>query len=124
MSGSLVREAEEVLGSSTNWAKHFHKQFHHELSSARLTKKTLLGSHICMIFHWIKQQRGKKVPTPITISIPPPIVPRKEGNAIPPAPPAKQMEVVAPATKAPRTKLVPGPANSTPTKVKAAAPGG
>ncbi|CAM6098034.1 unnamed protein product [Calypogeia fissa] len=55
VSGSLVREVEEVLGSSTNWAKHFHKQFHHELSMARLTKKTLLGSHIRMIFHWVKQ---------------------------------------------------------------------
>ncbi|CAM6128467.1 unnamed protein product [Calypogeia fissa] len=56
VSALLVREAEQVLGSSTNWAKHFHKQFHQQMTVARISKKTLLGSYIRMIFHWVKQQ--------------------------------------------------------------------
>ncbi|CAM6102379.1 unnamed protein product [Calypogeia fissa] len=55
VSASLVREAEQVLGNNTNWAKHFHKQFHQQMVVARISKKTLLGSHIRMIFYWIKQ---------------------------------------------------------------------
>ncbi|CAM6102936.1 unnamed protein product [Calypogeia fissa] len=47
---ALVREVEEVLGKGVNWAKHFHKQFHHELAQARSTKRTFLGSHLRIIF--------------------------------------------------------------------------
>ncbi|CAM6082406.1 unnamed protein product [Calypogeia fissa] len=83
---------------------------------------TLLGSHICMIFHWIKQQRGKEVATPLPITIPLPIAAPKEGNVVPPVPPAEQAKVVALATKAPRTKPVPGPVWNTPGKARATAP--
>ncbi|CAM6128013.1 unnamed protein product [Calypogeia fissa] len=71
VSASLVREAEQVLGSSTNWAKHFHKQFHQQMTVARISKRTLLGSHIRLIFHWVKQQRLKGLISPLpTISSP------------------------------------------------------
>ncbi|CAM6104268.1 unnamed protein product [Calypogeia fissa] len=49
ISGSMVREVEEVLGGSTDWAKHFHKQFHHEVESLRLNRKLILGSHLRII---------------------------------------------------------------------------
>ncbi|CAM6090611.1 unnamed protein product [Calypogeia fissa] len=65
VSASLVRKAEQVLGSNTNWAKHFHKQFHQQMTMARISKRTLLGSHIRMIFHWVKQQRGKGLISPM-----------------------------------------------------------
>ncbi|CAM6104205.1 unnamed protein product [Calypogeia fissa] len=64
------------------------------------------------------------VATPLPITIPPPIAPPQEGNAVPPAPPSEQAKVVAPNTKVPRTKLVPGPAKNTPAKAKASAPRG
>ncbi|CAM6099467.1 unnamed protein product [Calypogeia fissa] len=49
ISGSMVREVEEVLGGSTDWAKHFHKQFHHEVENSCLNRKSILGSHLRMI---------------------------------------------------------------------------
>ncbi|CAM6121737.1 unnamed protein product [Calypogeia fissa] len=99
---ALVREAEEVLGKSTNWSKHFHKQFHHELSLARSTKKTLLGSHIRMIFNWIKFKRGTGVSTPLPEVIPPPIAPLPVAAVTAPQvqvivlPPSLQAAAVAP----------------------------
>ncbi|CAM6090575.1 unnamed protein product [Calypogeia fissa] len=57
--GSMVREVEEVLGSSTNWSKHFYKQFHHEMAGSRIHKKSILGSHICMIFAWYREVQGR-----------------------------------------------------------------
>ncbi|CAM6125219.1 unnamed protein product [Calypogeia fissa] len=94
MSRSLVREAEEVLGSGTNWSRHFHKQFHHELGLAQLSQKTLLGSHIRMMFHWIKNKMGMGVATSLTNPVPPAVPPQEENQA-PMAPPAEQVEEVA-----------------------------
>ncbi|CAM6119040.1 unnamed protein product [Calypogeia fissa] len=53
-----VHEAEEVRGGSTDWAKHFYKQFHHELGLASNTKKSKLGSHIRIIF--LTMHKNKK----------------------------------------------------------------
>ncbi|CAM6101870.1 unnamed protein product [Calypogeia fissa] len=75
---SLVREAEEVMGKDVNWAKQFHKQFHHELAQARGTKRTMLGSHLQIIFGWIKNYRGGGVATLIKEKIPAPITLPKE----------------------------------------------
>ncbi|CAM6082530.1 unnamed protein product [Calypogeia fissa] len=54
ISSLMVREVEEVLEGSTDWAKHFHKQFHHEVENLRLNKKSILGSHLCIILCWYK----------------------------------------------------------------------
>ncbi|CAM6102402.1 unnamed protein product [Calypogeia fissa] len=70
----MVREMEEVLGSSTNWSKHVYKQFHHEMVGSRVHKKSILGSHICMIFAWYKQERCKDHVDPLPSTIPPPSV--------------------------------------------------
>ncbi|CAM6082564.1 unnamed protein product [Calypogeia fissa] len=70
--GSMVREVEEVLGGSTDWAKHFHKQFHHEVENLRLNKKSILGSHLRMILLWYKDQYSKTLVDPLPDSIPPP----------------------------------------------------
>ncbi|CAM6084797.1 unnamed protein product [Calypogeia fissa] len=72
--GSMVREVEEVLGSNTNWSKHFYKQFHHEMAGLRVHKKSILGSHIRMIFAWYKQERCKDHVDPLPSTIPPPSV--------------------------------------------------
>ncbi|CAM6105484.1 unnamed protein product [Calypogeia fissa] len=57
--GVQVREAEEVRGGATDWAKHFAKQFHNKLALLRSTKKTRLGSHIRIILlslEWMQAQ--------------------------------------------------------------------
>ncbi|CAM6086278.1 unnamed protein product [Calypogeia fissa] len=72
ISDSMVREVEEVLGGSTDWAKHFHKQFHHEVESLRLNRKSILGSHLRMILCWYKDQYSKTQVNPLPDSIPPP----------------------------------------------------
>ncbi|CAM6094099.1 unnamed protein product [Calypogeia fissa] len=69
--GSMVREVEEVLGSSTNWCKHFYKQFHHEMAGSCIHKKSILVSHIRMIFAWYKQERCKDQVDPLPSTIPP-----------------------------------------------------
>ncbi|CAM6124994.1 unnamed protein product [Calypogeia fissa] len=59
ITGVQVREAEEVRDGSTNWAKHFFKQFHHELELAKNTKKSKLGSHIRIIFLGLERMRKR-----------------------------------------------------------------
>ncbi|CAM6094626.1 unnamed protein product [Calypogeia fissa] len=70
VSGSMAREVEEKIGSSTDRVQHFHKQFHHEVESARQHTKSILGSHICMIFSWYKTERSKLQENPLPESIP------------------------------------------------------
>ncbi|CAM6086194.1 unnamed protein product [Calypogeia fissa] len=72
ISGSMVREVEEVLGGSIDWAKQFHKQIHHKVESLRLNKKSILGSHLRMILRWYKDQYSKTLVNPLPDSIPPP----------------------------------------------------
>ncbi|CAM6082270.1 unnamed protein product [Calypogeia fissa] len=72
----MVREVEEVLGSIINWSKHFYKQFHHEMVGACIHKKSILGSHIRMIFHWYKRERCKDQVDPLPSTIPPPAASR------------------------------------------------
>ncbi|CAM6091258.1 unnamed protein product [Calypogeia fissa] len=71
---ALVREAKEVLGKDVNWAQHFHKQFHHELAQARNTKRTFLGSHLCIIFGSIREFKGGDVAKLIKKRIPPSVL--------------------------------------------------
>ncbi|CAM6094466.1 unnamed protein product [Calypogeia fissa] len=75
---ALVREAEEVLGKDVNWAQHFHKQFHHELAQARNTKRTFLGSHLRIIFGWIREFKGGDVAKLIKKRIPASVVVQPE----------------------------------------------
>ncbi|CAM6082161.1 unnamed protein product [Calypogeia fissa] len=109
ISGSMVRE---VLGGSTDWAKHFHKQFHHEVESSRLNRKSILGSHLHMILRWYKDQYSKTLVNPLPDSIPPPTPVVRQI-----APPIsiedqERNGVVAPSGKRPRSmqllEVVPG----------------
>ncbi|CAM6101658.1 unnamed protein product [Calypogeia fissa] len=104
VSASLVREAEQVLGSNTNWAKHFHKQFHQQMTVARISKKTLLGSHISMIFHWVKQQRLKGLISPLPTIRSPSAEPLEQYPEEPLVANGKHPEGVAQATKSSKGK--------------------
>ncbi|CAM6123801.1 unnamed protein product [Calypogeia fissa] len=88
---ALVREAEEVLGKDVNWAQHFHKQFHHELAQARNTKRTFFGSHLRIIFGWIREFKGGDVTKLIKKKIPTPVVVQQETAA--PASPVAEVVV-------------------------------
>ncbi|CAM6101328.1 unnamed protein product [Calypogeia fissa] len=67
---AMVKEAEEVIGKTVNWAKHFHKQFHNKLMHVPDTKCTLLGSYLQIILSWIKEFNGGGVATLLKEQIP------------------------------------------------------
>ncbi|CAM6094674.1 unnamed protein product [Calypogeia fissa] len=105
--GLMVREVEELLGSRTDWAKHFYNQFHHEMASARLHKKSILGSHMRMIFYWSKRERSKEQVDPLLDNIPPPAPKALTVRQIAPPIPIEDQErngVVASSTKERRSK--------------------
>ncbi|CAM6124058.1 unnamed protein product [Calypogeia fissa] len=100
---SLVREAEEVMGKGVNWAKHFHKQFHHELAQVRGTKCTMLGSHLQIIFGWIKNSGGGGVATLIKEKIPASITLPQEAAV--PSPPVNKVVVTPVVAEVPEVPL-------------------
>ncbi|CAM6094049.1 unnamed protein product [Calypogeia fissa] len=84
------------------------------MAMAQISKKTLLGSHICMIFYWVKQQRGKGLINPMpSISSPAPM-PLQQYPEAPPVIGVAQPEEVAQATRANKGKAVVGASKGAP----------
>ncbi|CAM6082639.1 unnamed protein product [Calypogeia fissa] len=78
------------------------------MAVARISKKTLLGSHIPMIFHWVKQQQSKGLIKPIPNISSPSTEPLQQYPEEPPIANGKQPKEVAQATKSNKGKAIVG----------------